>query len=251
MCHGHIYDHRTPSPDMEELQGPLPHQNPYGAEAAAPARTLGDIETCHDHTLHSRICCANVEDPETRTYCPASRGLEPTTMPNSALRESNLAQGSAGIHNYSTISICSDEPGPSTCQEQTIHDAQGVGLHEPVLDESAERENPRWTVFYFRLTFLTTFSKILILILVGLEVLYHVSQQNQGLLTASEGMHYAWTYGPTFCESEYTSLRNLRHFSDTAHSSHHGRGTLGSVGAMYQADNAVVHYEPHGDGFQA
>lgn len=97
----------------------------------------------------------------------------------------------------------------SSASVETRHNDPGRGLQRPALDQSAEQTRPTWTEFYFRSLFLVPLSVLLILMIAALEILHYMSQNNQGLVTATEDMHYAWTYGPTFGNFLFTGPRSL------------------------------------------
>lgn len=81
-----------------------------------------------------------------------------------------------------------------------------------VLMENASRESPgaaeedcatgmaepKWAPFYLRPPFLLGQAAVFVLVIAALEALYRMSERNQGLTTASQNLHYLWTYGPTF-----------------------------------------------------
>ncbi|OJD37604.1 uncharacterized protein BKCO1_6000201 [Diplodia corticola] len=67
-------------------------------------------------------------------------------------------------------------------------------------DDDAARANqpPKWMPFHLRRPFLVGFAVVWVLMIVALEVLYFVSERDGGIATVDEGLHYLWTYGPTF-----------------------------------------------------
>lgn len=159
-----------------------------------------DAGTCRDPTYNAHTPSPYVEDPQAGHPYQGARSSEPTTSTNSSVAEGHQAPESDAPQHDTPFLSGPDIARPLNSQEQTRPDGLKSRFQERVLDVSAERQYPRWKMFYFRLPFLVSFAILLVLIIAGLEALYHVSQQNQGLVTASESMHYAWTYGPTFGE---------------------------------------------------
>ncbi|KAL2279073.1 hypothetical protein FJTKL_13650 [Diaporthe vaccinii] len=98
---------------------------------------------------------------------------------------------------HDTPLLSNPEISDSSASVETGADEPGNRLQRPALDQSAEHTHPTWTDFYFRPLFLISLSVFLVLMIAALEVGHYISQHNQGLVTASEDMHYVWTYGPT------------------------------------------------------
>lgn len=170
-------------------------------------------------------------DDETATHGPQSMGAGSPGPINGARTPLFELQYQAGRHCHGSdgseltpqINISADEDHPSREPEVAQHDTpllngpevsespvsvdptndeSGNGFQRPALDQSAQHFPPAWMDFYFRPLFLASLSVFLILTIAVLELLHHISQHNQGLVTASESMHYAWTYGPTFGKSQ-------------------------------------------------
>lgn len=54
-----------------------------------------------------------------------------------------------------------------------------------------------WTPPILRSRALIAFAVLFAALLVVVEVLFRVSNENQGLGSSEPGWHYLWTYGPT------------------------------------------------------
>lgn len=113
-------------------------------------------------------------------------------------REPDILRNEKNLVNSSNIEM-------SDSAKQTWQECQRSDLGGRVVSASAERQHP-WTIFYFRFAFLISFSITLALSIACLEILYYISHHNEGVGTASESKHYAWTYGPTFGNLEPTEL---------------------------------------------
>lgn len=165
-----------------------------------------DEETCRDplYVVHSTPL--KMRDQAER-HCHNSRSFEATPQINIPTNEAppswtSQTPQSDTVLNDTNIS-------ESSAPMQTRTDEPMNELQRPPLDKPAEQLPPAWMDFYFRPLFLMSLSALLMLMIVALEVLHHMSQRNQGLVTASEDMHYAWTYGPTFgkCHPQITVRR--------------------------------------------
>lgn len=110
---------------------------------------------------------------------------------------------------HDTPLLSNPEISDSSASVETGDDEPGNGSQRPALDQSAEHTHPAWTDFYFRPLFLISLSVFLVLMIAALEVGHYISQHNQGLVTASEDMHYVWTYGPTLGNFQSTRLGSL------------------------------------------
>lgn len=55
---------------------------------------------------------------------------------------------------------------------------------------------PTWAPFYLSRTFYLGTAVVFGCMIAALEVLYRLSEKNQGLATVSQEKHYFWTYGP-------------------------------------------------------
>jgi hypothetical protein len=56
---------------------------------------------------------------------------------------------------------------------------------------------PMWTPPILRSRVLIAFAALFAVLLAIIEVLFRVSNENQGLGSSEPGYHYLWTYGPT------------------------------------------------------
>lgn len=50
-------------------------------------------------------------------------------------------------------------------------------------------------------TVLSIFALVFVCMMLATGLLYHFSQENNGISTQKEANHYGWKYGPTACES--------------------------------------------------
>lgn len=66
--------------------------------------------------------------------------------------------------------------------------------------------NYGWRPTYLRRRTLFGFLVLFGTVIVTLEILYHVSQVNQGIASSTASRHYAWTYGPTAVVTLVTAL---------------------------------------------
>lgn len=118
-----------------------------------------------------------------------------------------------GSQQHGTPLLSDAEISDSTASVETRDHEPANGLQRSSLNQSAQHMHPTWTEFYFSPLFLISLSVLLILMIAALEILYYISQHNQGLVTASEDMHYVWTYGPTFGKFHPTGLFHFEIFS--------------------------------------
>lgn len=159
---------------------------------------------------------AQIIDAETG-HCPPQIACMPfPDLQDSAENRHQSPHGSEST-SHITVPICEHQPPqgrnaprnePPLLVDSEISDSSrpvgmtdeepGNGFQRLALDEQAKNLNPLWTDPYFQPPFLISLSVFLVCIIVVLEAFYHISQHNQGLVTASEDMHYIWTYGPTF-----------------------------------------------------
>ncbi|XXG97848.1 Sigma-adaptin 3A [Hypoxylon texense] len=80
--------------------------------------------------------------------------------------------------------------------------ALDIDSNEPANISSPGAEPPAgqhrgWLPFHLRRIVFITFAILLGLMVVALEVLFVISQRNQGLTESRSNLHYLWTYGPT------------------------------------------------------
>lgn len=198
----------TPLPDTENPQTHAPFQYACTSELGPSTNISVDTETCQNFTLVARSPSLDIEDTRAGSTNQGSLRSEPTMPTNILVDEFDPAHEPDTMQQDTRPVSDLVTPISPASHEETRHDDLGGGFPKGGPNESSSaRPHPRWTIFYFRRLFLVPFSILLILTIVGLEVLYHMSQRNQGLMTASEGMHYAWTYGPTFGKSDHTRLR--------------------------------------------
>lgn len=152
-----------------------------------------DLALVPDGDNETRIPRQHSCSSRSRTRTDISIGEHPPA------RESDILQNKKPLTN-------SIEMSSSDFAKQSWHEHLDSDLGGLVLGASAERQHPRWTMFYFRICFLISFSIMLALAIACLEALYYISHQNDGVGTASESKHYAWTYGPTFGNLNLTKL---------------------------------------------
>lgn len=134
-------------------------------------------------------------------HCHNSRSFEAAPQINIPAGEDHLYWTSQTPQN-DTLLLSDTGISEASAPVQRRDYEPATGLQSPPSDKPAEQLPSTWTDFYFRPLFIVSLSVFLILIIILLEVLHHISQHNQGLVTASEDMHYAWTYGPTFGTSQ-------------------------------------------------
>lgn len=204
-CQDLTYNTRTPSLDVQDSHATHPQQGPYSSESTTPIDISVNIETYQGHTYNALTPPSDPEDLQDDPCRQDSRSSGSTTFTIASFDEGHPACETDLLQLDTPLNQVPDITGQPHCQEQTRHDDLGSGSQECAPDKLAGRQHPRWTMFYFRLPFLLSLSTLLALMIAGLEPLHHVSRHNQGLVTASESMHYAWTYGPTFGEYESTS----------------------------------------------
>lgn len=90
-----------------------------------------------------------------------------------------------------TVSLLDQEhPSPEATSQNSLRTPDDEGI--------LRSDTPKWAPFYVRPPFLLGQAIVFILVITALEVLYHVSEKNQGLATVPQNLHYLWTYGPTF-----------------------------------------------------
>ncbi|KAI4862482.1 hypothetical protein F4820DRAFT_460205 [Hypoxylon rubiginosum] len=80
--------------------------------------------------------------------------------------------------------------------------ASDHGPHESLNTSPQEPEPPTsqhqtWLPCYLRKFMFIAFTILLGVMVVALEVLFVISQRNQGLTESRSSLHYLWTYGPT------------------------------------------------------
>lgn len=173
-------EHVAHSTDAETSQGPL-------HDARAPL-----LELQHQAGQH----------------CHISQHSEPTPHINILGDEIHPSQTPDTPRNNQYL-LSDYDISNSTAAVEIRYDELGNVLQSPVLDQSAEHTHPMWTDFCFSPLCLIFLSVLLALIITALEISYYISQQNQGLLTASEDMHYVWTYGPTLGKVELLGLNPM------------------------------------------
>lgn len=137
----------------------------------------------------------NVQDQPGRKY-RGSHSSEPAPYVSTHHGENHPSQRPAAPQN--DMPLLSDHEIDSSESVSTIEDQPTSSSQRPDSDQSAQHLRPTWTEVYFRPFFLISLAMLLTLMIVVLEVLNYISRHNQGLMTASENMHYIWTYGPTF-----------------------------------------------------
>lgn len=192
-----------------------------------------DIEARKTQTNKAFTPSSNIEVPRAGGRHQDSHSSEPTTLPSVPFRESHPADEPDVLRNDTSRYGTADIPAPSTSQERRSHDDSGSGLQKRALDELVEPPHPRWNMFHFQPLFLVSFSVLLISMIIALEVLYQISQHNQGLTKAPESMHYAWTYGPTFGEFAPKELHPCGcMLLINLYSTHNDRDGLEPAGAM-------------------
>ena len=128
-----------------------------------------DIGTCHDPTQSAHTPSSNSDDPLAGATHQVPCGSELTTPASISVYEGHPAYKPGVLQHDTPLLSGAETSGPSTSQEQTRQDDLETGFQKRALDQSTELERPRWTMFYFRLPFLLSFSTLLILILTGLE----------------------------------------------------------------------------------
>lgn len=148
------------------------------------------------------------DDPEASidaTSLPASRSSISSTaisraqtiseLPGSPAQPTPPSDSDSLSHTIEpSVAVSSHGTSPS---EKTSH----VNDDE-LTDSQAEATSPSPLVsarlpFVLRRTVLLGFSFCLVLLFLALELLQYFSNKNQGLVTADESKHYAWTYAPT------------------------------------------------------
>jgi hypothetical protein len=81
-----------------------------------------------------------------------------------------------------------------------------------------------WTPMWLSKTVLFIFALVFICMTLATGLLYHFSQENNGISTQKEANHYGWKYGPTACKFS----RGFRHMLSclTRHSACHRRSIV-------------------------
>lgn len=163
-------------------------------------------------TLHGPICNDHLPFPhfqhQAGRHCQESSSSQPTMQTNITASAGHPSQG-PDVSQQEAFPLGGSEISDSLESVDTREDEPGNGLRRPALDQSADHTHPTWTDFYFRPLFLISLSGLLVLMIAALEVLHRISQHNQGLVTASEDMHYVWTYGPTSGISQPAELNSF------------------------------------------
>lgn len=159
-----------------------------------------DAESSQYPKIDPRTPCPAIQDQAER-QCHDSRSSELTPQISNSSDEGHLSQGPEESQHDTTLLNDAEISNSSPSVDMRDDDSEN-GLQAPGPDQSAEHTHPTWTDPYFRPLFLTSLATFLILMIAVLEVLHHISQHNQGLVTVSENMHYLWTYGPTFGKSQ-------------------------------------------------
>lgn len=155
-----------------------------------------DAETGHCPPQNACRSFPDLQDL-TENRCQSPHGSESTTHITVPVCEHHPPQEPNAPHHETTFLVDSEISDLSGSMGMT-DDEPGNDFQRPALDEQAKNLHLLWTDAYFRPQFLISLSVFLICIIAVLEALYYISQHNQGLVTASEDMHYMWTYGPTF-----------------------------------------------------
>lgn len=175
--------------------------------------TEPDAHSTGAETRHDLICNDPLPSPhfqhQAERRCQDSSSSQPTTQIDISVSADHSSQGPDASQQESFL-LSDSEISDSSASVETRPDETGNDLQRPALDQSADRTHPMWTDVYFRPLFLISLSVLLILMIAALEFLYYISQHNQGLVNASEDMHYIWTYGPTFGKVRPTGLDSLR-----------------------------------------
>lgn len=65
------------------------------------------------------------------------------------------------------------------------------------VEQLGHRTNTHWDPFFLRAWVLISFALFFAAVVAALQVLYSVSQNNDGIATSRDDEHYLWTYGPT------------------------------------------------------
>lgn len=162
-----------------------------------------DADTRHDFISNDRPHYLDVHDQLGRQYRDSH---SPEPAPHFPIRHGENYSSHRTHTPQNDTPLLSDHETDSSASLGTTEDQLTNSSQRPALDQSAQHLGPTWTEVYFRPLFLVPLATLLALMIVLLEVLNSISQQNQGLVTASEHMHYIWTYGPTFCKFELTGL---------------------------------------------
>lgn len=172
----------------------------HGPHSIGAERSPGPIHDARTPSfeLHDQAGC----------HCHRPGSSEPTLEINISADEGHPSR-EPDAPQHDTPLLSNPEIPDSSASVETRDDEPGNTLQRPTIDQSAEHTNPTWTDFYFRPLFLISLSVLLILMIVALEVLHYISQHNQGLVNASENMHYIWTYGPTFGKARPIGLDSL------------------------------------------
>lgn len=158
------------------------------------APSLDEEAGCNSMS-NDRIRSPDVQDRAGRHFRGSLSSEHPTHIPISPDEDHPSRRSDAPRNDTPLLNDNETDSSPSA---GTTDGESRNGSQVPALDQSAQNLRPTWTEVYFRPLFLIVLALLLALIIVVLEILNSVSQHNQGLVTASEDMHYIWTYGPTF-----------------------------------------------------
>lgn len=153
-------------------------------------------EASQSPTYDARTRSPEFQDDAERHY-RGSHSSEPRPQINSSADEGHSSRRRNAPRQTTPLLTDPEISYPSASVETRLDESEN-GLRRPTLEQSGQHSPPAWMDFYFRPLFIVSLSIVLVLSITALEVLYYVSQRNHGLVTASEDMHYAWTYGPTF-----------------------------------------------------
>jgi hypothetical protein len=113
--------------------------------------------------------------------------------------------------NISALSALSEptrEDGAGPGEEREPRDDEAA-TDDPVLTDSAANEadsvqghdvelpmSHGWKPAYLRRTVIGVFGVVVLVAIVAIEILNAVSDRNNGLVGANEGLYYLWTFGP-------------------------------------------------------
>lgn len=102
-----------------------------------------------------------------------------------------------------------DPPSPAyQSKSATIEYASAI---EPESPNEARR--PMWTPIWLYKSVLIIFAVAFAIMMLATALLYHFSQENDGLSAQRPANHYGWKYGPTACKSLLRS-HSLKHSID-------------------------------------
>lgn len=155
-------------------------------------------ETIQGQVYNVETIFSDIQD-QAGHHCHGSCNSESTPTPQiNIIADETHPSRRLDTAQHDTALLSSPEISNSSTSVETRDNEPGNGFQRPTMDQSAECLHPTWTDFYLRPVFLISLSVFLTSIIAVLEVLHYISQHDQGLVTASEDMHYIWTYGPTF-----------------------------------------------------